>query len=158
MVNIAKYFLNFLKDESCGKCVPCREGIKQMLNILERISNGEGEVKDIDLLEEIADLMKNASLCALGNTAPNPVITTLKYFREEYEEHIINKNCPAKVCTALFKYKITDDCTGCGLCALKCPQKAITGEKKQLHNIDQGLCIKCGVCFDTCNFNAIIKE
>jgi NADH-quinone oxidoreductase subunit F len=129
-----------------------------MLNILERITNGEGEMKDIDLLEEIADLMKNASLCALGNTAPNPVITTIKYFREEYEEHIIKKNCPAKVCTALFKYNITDDCTGCGLCALKCPQKAITGEKKQLHNIDQGLCIKCGICFDTCNFNAIIKE
>ncbi|MFX0134061.1 MAG: NADH-ubiquinone oxidoreductase-F iron-sulfur binding region domain-containing protein [Candidatus Hodarchaeota archaeon] len=158
MVNIAKYFLNFLKDESCGKCVPCREGIKQMLNILTRISNGEGEENDIEILEELADLMKKASLCALGTSAPNPVITTIKYFRNEYEEHIKNKKCPAKVCTALFQYKITEECNGCGLCALKCPQQAISGEKKKLHSLDQDKCIKCGICFDYCKFNAIIKE
>jgi len=158
MLDIAKYFLNFLKDESCGKCVPCREGIRQMLKILNRICDGKGEEKDMQLLEEISDVMEKSCLCALGKTAPNPILTTLKYFRDEYEAHIKDKKCPAGVCKALITFKITDNCTGCGACAKMCPQNAISGEKEQIHSIDQSRCIKCGVCFDICSFNAIIKE
>ncbi|NVM37415.1 MAG: 4Fe-4S binding protein [Candidatus Lokiarchaeota archaeon] len=158
MVDIAKYFLNFLVDESCGKCVPCREGIRQMLNILNMICDGKGEEKDLELLEEISGVMKKVCLCALGATAPNPVLTTLKYFKDEYKVHIKEKKCPAGVCKSLFTFRITEECTGCRVCAIKCPQEAISGEKKELHNIDQNKCIKCGICFDSCKFNAIIKE
>jgi NADH:ubiquinone oxidoreductase subunit F (NADH-binding)/(2Fe-2S) ferredoxin len=158
MVDISKYFLNFLKDESCGKCVPCREGIRQMLNILNRICDGEGKLEDIKMLEEISEVMKKSCLCALGRTAPNPVLTTIKYFRDEYEAHIKDKKCPAGVCKSLITYKITDNCTGCGACAKICPENAISGEKEKLHIINQKNCIKCGSCFDICQFNAIIKE
>jgi len=158
MVNIAKYFLNFLKDESCGKCVPCREGIRQMLKILTRICEGKGEEGDIETLENLSIVMQKVSLCALGTSAPNPVLTTIKYFREEYESHIKDKKCPAKECKDLIRYKITDECTGCGVCALKCPQEAISGEKKKLHVIDESKCIRCGICLDSCKFNAVVKE
>ena len=158
MVNIAKYFLNFLKDESCGKCVPCREGIRQMLKILTRICEGKGEEGDVETLENLSIVMQKVSLCALGTSAPNPVLTTIKYFREEYESHIKDKKCPAKECKDLIRYKITDECTGCGVCALKCPQEAISGEKKKLHVIDESKCIRCGICLDSCKFNAVVKE
>jgi len=157
MVDVARYFLNFLKDESCGKCVPCREGIKQMLGILNRICEGKGKEKDIELLGEVSDVMINASLCALGRTAPNPILTTTKYFRDEYEAHIKNKKCPAGVCKSLVTYKITDKCIGCDACVKVCPQKAISGEKKKKHIIDQNKCIKCSACLDACKFNAITK-
>jgi len=157
MVDVARYFLNFLKDESCGKCAPCREGIKQMLGILNRICEGKGKEKDIELLGEVSDVMINASLCALGRTAPNPILTTTKYFRDEYEAHIKNKKCPAGVCKSLVTYKITDKCIGCDACVKVCPQKAISGEKKKKHIIDQNKCIKCSACLDACKFNAITK-
>lgn len=158
MVDTAKYFINFLKDESCGKCVPCREGIKQLYEILKRICEGKGEIDDLKLLEDISNIMIKASLCQLGITAPNPVLSTLKYFKDEYEAHIKDKKCPARVCKALITFTITDECTGCGVCALNCPQEAITGEKKEKHAIDQAKCIKCGICLDSCKFNAILKE
>ncbi|MBN1409987.1 MAG: 4Fe-4S binding protein [Spirochaetales bacterium] len=158
MVDVARYFINFLKDESCGKCVACREGIKQMLHILERICGGQGKEGDIELLEELGAYCVDTSLCALGATAGNPVITTIKYFRDEYEKHIKEKQCPAGVCKALFQYSIsTDDCNGCGACRAKCPVEAITGGKKEAHSIDLSQCIKCGVCFDVCRFDAVKK-
>jgi len=156
MVDIARYFLDFLKDESCGKCTPCREGIKQMLAILTRIAEGEGEMADLQVLESLAHVVKDTSLCGLGQTAPNPVLSTLRYFRDEYVAHIVDHNCPAGVCEALIEYYIIEDlCTGCGVCLHKCPQEAISGEKKELHVIDQALCIKCGVCRDLCKFDAV---
>ncbi len=159
MVDLAKFFLNFTQNESCGKCTFCRIGTKRMLEILERITLGEGKIEDIDLLENLAVKIKDSSLCGLGQTAPNPVLTTLKYFREEYEAHIIDKRCPAHSCTALLTYTINaDNCTGCTVCATKCPVNAISGIKKEIHFIDQDACIKCGQCFDVCNFNAIVKE
>jgi len=159
MVDLAKFFLNFTQNESCGKCTFCRIGTKRMLEILERITLGEGKIEDIDLLEDLAVKIKDSSLCGLGQTAPNPVLTTLKYFREEYEAHIIDKRCPAHSCTALLTYTINaDNCTGCTVCATKCPVNAISGIKKEIHFIDQDACIKCGQCFDVCNFNAIVKE
>jgi NADH-quinone oxidoreductase subunit F len=158
MVDVSKYFLNFLKDESCGKCVPCREGIKQELSILERITEGRGVENDLKTLEDISRLMADASLCALGTSAPNPVLTTLKYFREEYLVHIRDKKCPAGVCKALITYTINEKCTGCGLCPRVCPTSAISGELKKLHALDQTKCIKCGACFDVCNFKAIDKR
>jgi len=158
MVNVAKYFLGFLKAESCGKCTPCREGIAQMLAILERISTGEGELEDLDSLETLAELVMEGSLCALGKTAANPIISTLKYFRGEYEEHIRNKHCPARECRGLFIYKIDpESCTGCGICRKNCPVEAISGERKQPHVIDQGICTKCNTCFEKCPFGAIVK-
>ena len=158
MVNIAKYFLGFLKSESCGKCTPCREGIAQMLHILERISKGEGELEDLDRLETLAELLKEGSLCALGKTAANPILSTLRYFREEYEEHIKNRHCPAKECKGLFLYQIDPEtCTGCGICRKNCPVEAITGERKQPHVIDQAICTKCNTCFEKCPFGAINK-
>ncbi len=156
MVDVARYFLDFLNEESCGQCNPCREGIKQMLNILTQICAGEGKEGDIELLEELGDMVQKFSLCGLGTSAPNPVVTTIHYFRDEYESHIRDKKCPAGVCKALFHYEIDQDaCTGCQVCARKCPQEAITGEKKEPHHLDQEKCIKCGICYDACKFNAI---
>ena len=159
MVDVAKYFLKFLMEESCGKCVPCREGILQMSEILEEITKGNGKQGDIELLEEISTVIKDTSLCALGGTAPNPVLSTIKYFRNEYDAHIKDKKCPAGVCQALIQYSINPKkCIGCGVCLKQCPQNAITGEKKQPHVIDPEKCIKCGACFDACKFDAIKKE
>ncbi|MEE4176006.1 MAG: NADH-ubiquinone oxidoreductase-F iron-sulfur binding region domain-containing protein, partial [Bacteroides sp.] len=156
MVDVARYFLDFLNEESCGQCNPCREGIKQMLNILTQICAGEGKEGDIELLEELGDMVQKFSLCGLGTSAPNPVVTTIHYFRDEYESHIRDKKCPAGVCKALFYYEIDQDaCTGCQVCARKCPQEAIVGEKKKPHHLDQEKCIKCGICYDMCKFNAI---
>jgi NADH:ubiquinone oxidoreductase subunit F (NADH-binding) len=158
MVNIAKYFFGFLKTESCGKCTPCREGIAQALHILERITHGEGEPADLPKLEALAELLSEASLCALGKTAANPVLSTLKYFREEYEAHITEKRCPAKECKGLFRYEIDPEtCTGCGICRKNCPVNAITGERKVVHVIHQEICTKCNTCFEKCPFGAIMK-
>jgi NADH-quinone oxidoreductase subunit F/NADP-reducing hydrogenase subunit HndC len=158
MVDIARFFLDFTVDESCGKCVPCREGTRRMLEILDRITEGKGELEDIDKLERLAKNIKSSSLCGLGQTAPNPVLSTLRYFRTEYEAHIVAKTCPAGVCQALLTYVITDACKGCTLCKKVCPVSCITGEVKGLHVIDQDACIKCGACMSKCPFNAIIKK
>ncbi len=156
MVDVAKFFLNFTQNESCGKCTFCRIGTKRMLEILQRITDGKGEKGDIEKLEDLALQIKNNSLCGLGQTAPNPVLTTIKYFRNEYESHIIEKKCPAKTCKNLLTYEIIPDkCTGCMLCAIKCPAKAISGEKKKPHLINQNLCIHCGDCYSKCKFDAI---
>jgi len=156
MVDLARYFLDFLEEESCGQCVPCREGIKQMLTILVDICAGEGRVGDIELLEDLGMMVQKFSLCGLGTSAPNPVLTTLLYFRDEYEAHIQDKKCPAGVCKPLFHYEIDSAaCTGCRLCALKCPEKAISGEKKAPHVLDREKCIKCGICYERCKFDAI---
>ena len=162
MVDVAKYFTNFLKDESCGKCTSCREGTKRMHEILTEITEGRGKPEHIELLEELGWVTAEASLCALGGTAPNPVLSTIRYFREEYQEHIINKRCPAKVCRTLLQYRILSDvCTMCGRCAKVCPVKAITGKRKtkkeagEPFQIDTEKCIKCGMCFETCKFEAV---
>ncbi len=156
MVDVARYFLEFLKDESCGKCTACREGVDVMHGILVRICEGKGKEEDIELLEELAEAVKDASLCALGATAPNPVLSTIRYFRPEYEAHIKDGKCPAGVCKALITFAIDKEkCKGCLLCAKNCPQQAITGEAKQPHTIDQDKCIKCGVCLDVCKFDAV---
>ncbi len=156
MVDVAKYFLKFLQDESCGKCVPCRLGIDRMLEIITDITEGRGTMKQLDLLEELAWTVSQTALCGLGKTAPNPVLTTLKYFRQEYEAHILQKKCPAGVCKALITYRIdAEKCTGCGACLRTCPHQAITGEKKQAHIIDPELCQKCGICRSECKFEAI---
>lgn len=158
MVNLAKYYLGFLRDEACGKCTPCREGVAQMLHILENITSGKGEEGDIERLEALGSLVRDGSLCALGGTAPNPVISTLTYFREEYEDHIRNGHCPAGECKGMYILEIDADvCTGCGLCRKKCPVEAISGERKKPHRIDQEICTRCGVCFETCPFNAVVK-
>jgi NADH:ubiquinone oxidoreductase subunit F (NADH-binding)/(2Fe-2S) ferredoxin len=156
MVDLAKYFLQFTQNESCGKCVPCRLGTKRMLEILERITAGEGEEGDIERLESMALNIKRTSLCGLGQTAPNPVLTTIRYFRDEYQAHIDDRRCPALSCEALIAYTIDPDaCTGCTLCAKKCPVDAATGEKKQPHTIDQALCIRCDACRAACKFDAV---
>ena len=158
MVDMARYFLNFTRDESCGKCNYCRIGTKRMLEILERITEGKGKDGDIELLEELAAKIKDGSMCGLGQTAPNPVLTTLKYFRNEYEDHIYNHKCTAASCKALVNYSITDACKGCTLCKRNCPVEAISGEVKEKHVIDNDKCIKCGKCIESCKFGAIIKK
>jgi NADH:ubiquinone oxidoreductase subunit F (NADH-binding)/(2Fe-2S) ferredoxin len=157
MVDVARYFLDFLKEESCGQCNPCREGIKRMLEILTDICEGNGKDGDIELLEELGAMVQKFSLCGLGTSAPNPVLTTILYFRDEYEAHIKDKKCRAGVCKNLFYYEIDEEaCNGCTLCAKKCPQDAITGEKKEPHKLDNEKCIKCGICYDVCKFDAIL--
>ncbi|MGQ9471992.1 MAG: NADH-ubiquinone oxidoreductase-F iron-sulfur binding region domain-containing protein [Candidatus Aminicenantales bacterium] len=158
MVDMAKYFINFLLEESCGKCVPCREGLRSMHAILERITHGQGKESDLNALMDLSKVMIQSSLCALGQSAPNPVLTSLKYFREEYEAHIYNHKCPAGVCSDLYEMTIIPElCTGCMVCARYCPTKAISGEKQKPHQIDQAKCIKCNVCYSLCKFNAIKK-
>jgi len=156
MVDIARYFVKFLTEESCGKCTPCREGLDRMLDILTRIVEGKGRDSDIELLEELGVVLKEASLCGLGKTAANPVLSTIRYFRDEYEAHIKDKRCPAGVCRALITFTIDEEkCRGCGACAKACPQNAITGAKKQPHRINTDKCIKCGICRTVCKFDAI---
>ncbi|MFZ7133554.1 MAG: NADH-ubiquinone oxidoreductase-F iron-sulfur binding region domain-containing protein [Eubacteriales bacterium] len=159
MVDMARFFLDFTRKESCGKCIHCRIGTKRMLEILTRITEGKGKDGDIELLEELAVQIKDGSLCGLGQTAPNPVLSTIRYFREEYEKHIYDKKCPAKQCKSLIRFEINaENCIGCGLCKRKCPVEAITGEKKAPHVINQELCIQCGKCKEVCKFNAVVVE
>ncbi|MDA8325246.1 MAG: NADH-quinone oxidoreductase subunit NuoF [Nitrospiraceae bacterium] len=159
MVHVAKYFLNFTQTESCGKCVPCRVGTKRLYEILDRITRGEGRESDLALLEKLSKDVKSASLCGLGQTAPNPVLSTLQYFRHEYEAHIFEKKCPAKACKALITYRIREEfCKGCGACMRVCPAGAISGRKKTPHTLNTAICIKCGSCFDICKFKAVTKE
>jgi NADH-quinone oxidoreductase subunit F len=159
VVDVARYFLRFLEEESCGKCLPCRLGLKGMLGFLDRFAKGEGSLEDIAELENLAKAVQDGSLCALGGSAPNPVLTTIKYFRDEYEAHIREKRCPAGVCKDLISYSIDPEkCTGCGACARSCPQGCITGAKKKSHSLDPARCIRCGMCLDSCNFSAVMVQ
>lgn len=159
MVDISKFYLNFTVDESCGKCTPCRIGTRRLLQFLEKITSGNGEPEDLDKIEELALHMKSSSLCALGQSAPNPVLSTIKYFKDEYIEHIVDKHCPAGVCKSLLHFEIDPGlCKGCTLCARNCPVDAISGSVKQPHVIDKDKCIKCGLCMKNCKFNAITKK
>ncbi|MDZ4164071.1 MAG: NADH-ubiquinone oxidoreductase-F iron-sulfur binding region domain-containing protein [Smithellaceae bacterium] len=155
MVDVAKYFMNFLKDESCGKCFPCRKGTQRMYEILDDISRGKGSIESLNLIEELATAVRDTTMCGLGQTAPNPVLSTLRYFRDEYLEHIEKRHCPAGVCKDLIMYSINDHCIGCLLCVKACPERAITGKKKQRHVIDASKCIKCGACKDVCKSDAV---
>ncbi|MEW6217897.1 MAG: NADH-ubiquinone oxidoreductase-F iron-sulfur binding region domain-containing protein, partial [Candidatus Bipolaricaulota bacterium] len=159
MVDVARFFLHFTQSESCGKCPFCRIGTRRMLEILERICRGEGEVSDLARLEELSVQVKDGSLCGLGQTAPNPVLTTLRYFRGEYEAHIVDKRCPAKVCTTLIHYRIDPGtCIGCTLCARQCPVEAISGERRKAHVIADETCVRCGQCVTVCPVQAISVE
>lgn len=159
MVDVARYFLNFLTQESCGKCIPCRMGVKRMHEIVSGICEGKGTAEDLTRLEELANSIKEASLCGLGKSAPNPVLSTIRYFRREYEAHILEKRCPAKVCKPLITYEIDPDkCTGCGRCRMKCPESAILGAKKECHVIDEDGCVRCGICLENCKFGAIYVD
>ena len=155
MVDVAKYFLNFLQEESCGKCLPCREGLRIMLEIVTRITEGKGKLEDLDTLKELSQVMIDTSLCQLGGSAPNPVLSTLSYFRQEYLAHIVDKRCPAGVCKELVSHAIDETCSGCHVCVKPCPTNAISGETKQLHVIDQDKCIQCGACYQVCNIGSI---
>ena len=158
MVDIAKFFLEFTVDESCGKCTPCRVGTKRLLELLTKITEGRGTMEDLDRIEELAAFIKSNSLCGLGQTAPNPVLSTLRYFREEYREHILEKRCPAGVCKDLLTYSIDPvKCRGCTICAQNCPADAIKGSVKNPHKIDTSKCIKCGSCYEKCRFGAVIR-
>jgi len=160
VVDIARYFLSFTQKESCGKCVPCRVGTRQMLDILERITQGRGQPGDIERLQKLAETVRDGSLCALGGTAPNPVLTTIRYFRDEYEAHIEQKKCPALVCKELISYHILPEkCQACMICLRNCPAGAISGGKRVIHTIDQEKCTKCGTCLDVCpsRFSAVVK-
>jgi NADH:ubiquinone oxidoreductase subunit F (NADH-binding)/NAD-dependent dihydropyrimidine dehydrogenase PreA subunit len=159
MVDVARYFLNFTQEESCGKCSPCRIGTVQMVEILNRITQGKGDEKDIERLENLAQTIKTHSLCGLGQTAPNPVLTTLRYFRSEYLLHVKEKHCPASVCKELIEYRVVPEkCTGCQRCVSVCPTGAITGPRAQLHNLDPSKCIKCRACYEICHFDAIAGD
>jgi ferredoxin len=156
MVDVARYFIGFTRAESCGKCTPCREGTRMIHDILTRITSGEGSLEDLDLLQEVGEWVKNASLCGLGQTAPNPVLSTLRYFRDEYEVHVSAKHCPAGVCRDLITLTILSDlCNGCGLCRRECPTEAIEGEKKKIHAINAAQCIRCKICVDICPEGAV---
>jgi ferredoxin len=160
VVDVSKFFVQFTNDESCGKCTACREGSEALLEVLTRISNGEGREEDVEFLQELGTAVKDASMCGLGQTLPNPVLSTLRYFRDEYIAHIADKKCPAKVCKPLVKYYIDPDkCPGCMLCQKNCPAGAVKGETKHIHVIDQTLCTKCGECLEICppKISAVVK-
>jgi NADH:ubiquinone oxidoreductase subunit F (NADH-binding)/NAD-dependent dihydropyrimidine dehydrogenase PreA subunit len=158
MVDVARYFISFLTEESCGKCTPCREGLRTSLDVLNRITQGKGTPSDIDQLQEIAEVMQDCCLCALGTSAPNPVLSTLRYFKDEYDAHIKDHQCPGGVCKELIEYTIdAEKCTGCTLCARGCSVQAIAGEKKTAHTLDKAKCVKCGACIEACKFEAIRK-
>lgn len=156
MVDVARYFLRFLQEESCGKCVPCRMGVGRMLEIVTDIAEGRGRPEQLDLLEDLGEVIREGSLCALGQTAPNPVLSSLQYFRGEFEVHVGERRCPAGVCRALVRYGIdAERCTGCGACRRACPHGAIAGERKQAQVIDAAACVKCGICREVCEFEAV---
>jgi ferredoxin len=151
MVDVARFFINFTKAESCGKCTPCREGTQVMLEMLNRITEGNGSTDDIDTLKDLGEVIIDTSICGLGQSAPNPVLTTIQFFKDEYLAHLQDNKCPGKVCKALFNYDVDQEtCIGCGICRKKCPVEAISGEKKQPHSIDNNTCIKCGICYSVC--------
>jgi NADH-quinone oxidoreductase subunit F/NAD(P)H dehydrogenase (quinone)/NADP-reducing hydrogenase subunit HndC len=156
MVDMARFFMDFIQEESCGKCTPCREGTRRMLELLQKITKGQGEAGDIELLEELSSMIKDSALCGLGQTGPNPVLSTLQYFRDEYEAHIYERKCPAKRCAALLKFEVdTDKCKKCGVCYKQCPADAVEWEKKQPARIIKEKCIKCMTCITNCRFDAI---